>query len=146
MEPWAGGDRPEDRLRFEGFPHCVGCGEEHPHGLHLRFFRDAESIVGWPRLAQDWQGGPGIVHGGIVSLLLDEYSCAASWFLRGQIAVTGSLNVRFEAPCPVDRELFARAWVTAEDHRAYREIAAAVWCDGALVARSTGRFFPAPEG
>ncbi len=123
---------------------CFGCStEKNPRALGLRFRREGESVSGDPVVPSHLSGGPGMVHGGIVSLLLDEYSCAAALFLRGTVVVTGELNVRFEAPCPVERRLHVVARIVDESHPRYRVIEAEVLLDGTRVARSTGKFFPA---
>jgi acyl-coenzyme A thioesterase PaaI-like protein len=56
------------------------------------------------------QGGPGIVHGGLVSAALDE-ACGllATWHRFP--CVTARIFVRFRRPVAINRELVARAWV-----------------------------------
>lgn len=130
------------RLRYPAFGDCVGCAEDHPHGLRLEFYADGDAIVGWPTVPAGWQGATGVVHGGTAAMILDEFSCAVSFFLRGTAAVTGELTVRYLAPCPVDEELSVRAWVGDESHPRYRVIAAEILRDGEVLVRSTGRFFP----
>jgi len=78
-------------------------------------------------------------------MILDEFSCAVSFFLRGTAAVTGELTVRYEGACPIDEELSVRAWVEDEAHPKYRVIAAEIRRGDRLLVRSTGRFFPMSE-
>jgi acyl-coenzyme A thioesterase PaaI-like protein len=127
---------------FEGYSGCIGCSPDHPHGLHLRFFRREDAVRGRVVVPPAWQGADGIAHGGAVTTVLDEYSCAASAFLRGVVVVTGELTVRFEAPCPTGVELQVRAWIDAEERAAYRDIAAEITLGDRVIARSRGRFFP----
>jgi len=62
------------RGKFETYGNCFVCGEKNPGGLQLSFQIDEEKqtlktiFVGKPV----FQGYDGIVHGGIVSTLLDE--------------------------------------------------------------------------
>lgn len=124
---------------------CFGCSQGlNPHSLGLTFRRRGDTIGGAPTLGAHLTGAPGIAHGGIVSLLLDEYSCAAAFFLRGSIVVTGELKVRYSAPCPVERELYVVARIVDESHLRYRIIEAEVRLGEELLARSTGKFFPSP--
>lgn len=123
---------------------CVGCSQTNPVGLGLRFRREGARVVGEHALPRHFQGAPGVAHGGMLALLLDEYSCAAAYFLRGVLVVTGSLDVRFAAPCPVEATLRIEAELEDEAHPRYRTIAARVLYGGRVMAHSTGRFFPAP--
>jgi len=124
---------------------CYGCSSgKNPQALGLRFRREGERIVGETALAGHLSGGPGVAHGGIVALVLDEYSCAAAYFLRDTIVVTGELSVRYEGPCPVERPIRVEAWIVDESHPRFRVIEAAVFPGDRRVARSTGKFFPAP--
>ena len=52
---------------------CFVCGLENPYGLHLRFF-DSEpgEVIAEVTVPEQFQGYPGIVHGGIIAAMLDE--------------------------------------------------------------------------
>ena len=66
--------------------------------------------------AEHHQGGPGIVHGGIVGAALDE-ACGllATWHRFP--TVTARIGVRFRKPVPIRRQLHAAAEVTASRGR-----------------------------
>ena len=53
---------------------CFGCGGGNAHGMKLSFEQDDERqrIVGHFTLGQEYQGGSGFLHGGIIAMLLDE--------------------------------------------------------------------------
>lgn len=55
------------------------------------------------------EGPPGCVHGGVLALILDQCFGAACG-LHGSMAMTGTLNIRYERPSPLYTELtfFAR--------------------------------------
>ncbi len=61
--------RPNSRL-------CFGCGLENPFGLHLIFYetRSGEVAVDFTP-PEHFQGSPGVMHGGIVTSILDEAAC-----------------------------------------------------------------------
>ncbi len=86
-----------------------------------------------------------MLHGGAAAMILDEFSCAVSFFLRDVVAVTGELTVRYAAACPTEQELSVRAWVADESHPRYRVIEAEIRREGILLASSRGRFFPMSE-
>ena len=53
---------------------CFVCGTENPRGMHLKFEFDDENKICFTRftLHQDFNGWPGIAHGGIVASIMDE--------------------------------------------------------------------------
>jgi uncharacterized protein (TIGR00369 family) len=89
---------------------CFGCGRQNPIGLKLSFYEDGEQVwAPWTPL-REHQGYEGIVHGGLISTVLDE---VMSWaiYVRKLWAVTGTMNVRYRKPVRVGDVLTARAWV-----------------------------------
>jgi len=86
--------------RQPGSRHCFLCGTQNPRGLHLSFFEDEQGRVVVPCVVdEDYQGYPGVVHGGVVTALLDE---AIGRTLTGRDiwAMTADLHVRFHQPVP----------------------------------------------
>jgi uncharacterized protein (TIGR00369 family) len=76
---------------------CFGCGPLNEEGLRMTFVpEDGVSFVEFevPTRYQSWKG---LVHGGIVALLLDEAVGWAAWH-AGHPGVTGKLEVRFRQP------------------------------------------------
>lgn len=129
-------------LRFPLDTGCVGCSPTNPVGMHLLFRREGDTITGRYTAPEHFRGGPGAVHGGILALLLDEYSCAAGYFLTGHLYVTGSLELRYERAARIGKELTVRAQITDQSHPRYRVIDARIEHEGEMLVRSTGRFFP----
>lgn len=120
---------------------CFGCSRSNPDGLHLRFFREGDSIAAAYVIPDKFHGAPGIAHGGIVATILDEFCCAAAVHLGGSRVVTGELTVRYEKPCPVEKEIVVSARVLSATHARYLEIEAAIHMDGARLVRGYGKFF-----
>src|SRR5690242_10451743 len=76
---------------------CYVCGKKNPVGLKIDFKINAEtrSILGSFTPSRDHQGYEGIVHGGILSSLLDEAMAKLAYSL-GNPAVTAELTVKFK--------------------------------------------------
>jgi acyl-coenzyme A thioesterase PaaI-like protein len=56
------------------------------------------------------QGGPGLVHGGLVAALLDEVcGLLVTWYRFP--SVTGRMFLHYRRPVPINRPLLARAYV-----------------------------------
>jgi acyl-coenzyme A thioesterase PaaI-like protein len=130
---------------------CFGCSRTNPRGLALRFVERGQTVCCETVVASEYQGAPGVVHGGIQAVLLDETSCAAAFRATGGHVVTGTLMLRYLRPCPVERALRIEARTIADDGRALTvgaEIHDAV--SGELLTRAEGRFHrtlrPGPDG
>ena len=99
---------PGERFR----PHnaaCLGCGDV-PGGLHVEAWAADEGLGVRCRLwaRAEHQGGPGVLHGGIIMTALDECLGFVPP-LVARSAVTARLETDFRSPVPIDREL----WVLA---------------------------------
>jgi len=81
---------------------CFVCGMDNPGGLRLTFHVDREQRILSTRFVppEIYQGWDGIVHGGILSTLLDEAVAKLAYEL-GYEAVTTHLTVRFRKPAKV---------------------------------------------
>jgi acyl-coenzyme A thioesterase PaaI-like protein len=101
---------------------CFVCGVENPAGLHITFFETEPPEEGAPvetraeiTVPQQYQGYPGIVHGGIIASMLDEI--ASRTVFRGdplRFVVTAKMNVRYRKPVPVEIPLKLRGWVISD--------------------------------
>lgn len=120
---------------------CFGCSKSNPDGLQLRFFRDGDEICGSYVVPDRFHGAPGVAHGGIVATILDEFSCAAAVHLAGSRVVTGELKVRYERPCPVEKEIRVSARIVSAAHSRYLEIESAIHRNGERLVSGFGRFF-----
>jgi len=91
---------------------CVGCGGANPSSLRLSFVRDRVSSKVHTYVIPDarMHGSLSTVHGGYVSLLLDETmgKCLSS---QGIKAPTASLTVNFRRPMLVGAPYRIVAWV-----------------------------------
>ncbi|HXW56288.1 MAG TPA: PaaI family thioesterase [Candidatus Cybelea sp.] len=89
---------------------CFGCGGANARGMKLTFEQDdaARCIRGKFRIAEQYAGGPGMVHGGIIATLLDEAMGKVNRF-RGVRAVTAELKIDYVRPVPVGQEIFIEA-------------------------------------
>ena len=104
--PPASGDR------FVLAPHnCFACGTLNTTGLGLRVH--VEPGRSWAEFELDrrFEGWEGVVHGGIVTTILDE---VMAWALVGadNWGVTARISVKFKAPVPLGVPLRADGWTT----------------------------------
>lgn len=86
---------------------CFVCGLENPVGLHLKFYETGpgEVTVDFTP-AEQYQGYPGVLHGGIVASILDE---TAGRSLMGifppRFMFTAKLEVKYRKNVPVGKPL-----------------------------------------
>lgn len=122
---------------------CVVCGSDHPFGLRLDFTLcddgSVEAVVDCEPL---FQGYPGMVHGGIVSMLLDG-AMTNCLFAHGHPGVTGELNVRFGHPVGTEGSVLVRAWIH-ESPPPFFVLKSELVQDERICARATGKFVGHP--
>ena len=124
-------------------PGCWGCGEN-PHGLRLPH-PVAEGATAYEAtfgFDERHQGGPGIVHGGLVGAALDE-ACGllATWHRFP--CVTARIFVRYRAPVPINCELTVRSWV-ARAHGRRIHVDAELRGPDDILAEARGAFVHVP--
>ena len=72
-------------------------GTAHPFAPQIAFHPVAGSVVGATTLGKAFEGGPGLVHGGVLATIFD-HAMGAAMYLDGHAAMTRSLDVRYTAP------------------------------------------------
>ena len=106
-----GREKPTQTVEHESHRRCIVCGAEHPFGLHLDFVScDDGSVEATFECEPLFEGYPGMLHGGITSMLLDG-AMTNCLFAQGHPGVTGELTVRFVRPVVTKRSAVVRAWV-----------------------------------
>jgi uncharacterized protein (TIGR00369 family) len=92
-------------------PMCFGCGAENDASLGMRIDIDGDRVRSTITLDEHYVGAPGLVHGGILTTLLDEVMGAVPLpsTRTASARVTASLDVRFRAPVELGRELLVEA-------------------------------------
>ena len=134
-------------------PACWGCGET-AFGLRLPApeVEGEELYEAYLHFDERHQGGPGIVHGGLVSALLDE-ACGllATWYRFP--TVTARIFVRYRHPVPIETELLVRARLESVSGRRIRVRGELLDGDESLAEARAGflhvpleHFLATPEG
>jgi acyl-coenzyme A thioesterase PaaI-like protein len=98
---------------------CYVCGRDNPVGLHVDFTIDgpSRSISATFIPKPHHQGYEGIVHGGILSAILDEAMGKLAYELVGVPVVTAELTIKFKAPAAPGEQLSITARITEEAGR-----------------------------
>jgi len=90
-----------------GSRYCFVCGRENPHGLKLEFYDQAPGVVvANYTVSPEYQGYPGVVHGGIIATMLDEATGRSVMRTSPSgFTVTSQLSIRYRKPVPVGQPL-----------------------------------------
>lgn len=93
------------------------------------------------------KGPPGMLHGGVAALCLDECMAALGHALDKIHTVTGSLNIKYRKPIPLDgRVVRVESWREGEGRRATKVNGRIVTADGVVAVEATGVFFRSDTG
>ncbi len=129
---------------FERDEFCFACGQQNADGLRLQpEASPGRAIVRWTPAAH-FQGYAGVLHGGIISTILDETMAHAALTVAKH-AATVDLSLQFLKPVRTLRELEVRATVR-EQRRRILIVDAEVVQDGQIRARGEGRFLMLKSG
>lgn len=112
---------------------CFACGRDNPIGLKLDFQEENDTYISTFIPGPEHQGYGGIMHGGLVSTLLDEIM-ARYLYAKGLTAVTAKLEVRFRHPTPIGQELRICGWITGQRGKMYELAGNITLPDGTVTA------------
>ncbi len=119
---------------------CFACGPKNPFGLKLSFREQDDTYLSEFTGQQQHQGYDGIMHGGIVSTLLDEIM-ARYLYAKGMNAVTARLEIRYNKPTPIGVPLLLKGRITKHKGRIYETEGTIELPDGTVTAQGTAKVF-----
>ena len=116
------------------------CGARNARGFRLQFtpFPDGQGVTADFDCDRSFEGYPGVVHGGIVSALLDG-AMTHCLFQSGRAGRTARLTVRFRHPVIVGRRAIVSARLVAVRGRVL-DLTAELAQGGRIAAEAQGRF------
>jgi len=129
--------------------HCFVCGRQNPIGLKLDFFEDADigQVVSHFEVPGEYQGYPGVVHGGVIAAVLDEVSGRAI-MQNGSyedLMATLRLTIRYRRPTPTETPLTAVGWVERRGNVGVRVASEIRLADGTVTAECNAVMAAVPE-
>ena len=113
---------------------CIGCGRNNPFGLKLNFRWDGKTARAEFTPTKFYQGWPDIVHGGIITTMLDEAMGHATLFSGFFAFLTASIQINFKRPALIDESLIITASVTKNNGSSIEVEGKVSLPDGTLVA------------
>ena len=123
-------------MRFDT-SYCFVCGENNPKGLHIKVFYEGKFAKIRYTFPPEYQGWKGIIHGGLISTLLDEIMAYAAG--REAPTVTIHLNVTFRQALHPSEEVEVIGWVKNKGNRKIEtEAVMKRVADGKVIATAEG--------
>ncbi|MQA97138.1 MAG: PaaI family thioesterase [Streptosporangiales bacterium] len=123
-------------------PDCFVCGTDGAALGLVKTIGDGVTVHAEFTVRPEHQGGPGVLHGGLLASAFDETLGALPNFVLGSIAVTGRLETEYVRPVPVGTTVHLRAVCDAVHGRKYYMSAEARLdsLDGPVAGRSRSLF------
>lgn len=121
---------------------CYVCGKENPLGFRVIFSTENGRVRlrHIPELHR--QGYLGVVHGGVISTLLDEAMGWAPTLVLKRMFVTAELTVRYLKPFLVGRTMLVEAWPEKVSRRMALVLGEVRDEAGELYASAKGKYLP----
>ncbi len=124
---------------------CFVCGRDNPIGLHMHVYAEPDGCVYADYIPrEEQQGYPGVMHGGILTAMLDE--------LIGRTAIasdlwcmTAKLEMRFRKPVPIGEPLKLKGEITKKTGRVLEGIGEIRLADGSLAVEAHGIYLRIPN-
>lgn len=126
------------------YQRCFICGKKNHSGLQVDYWQEGDRIVTEYTGDDEHMGYPGVVHGGLISALLDETMGRTALFGRSWV-MTGRLEVRYRAPAPVGEKLRVTAWATRARRDSVEARGEVTRPGGDVVAEARGLFLRVPD-
>ena len=128
--------------------HCFVCGRNNHYGLHLEFYEpSAGEVVVEYTVPEQYQGYPGVVHGGVVAAMLDEVTGRTQ--MGGyppRFMFTARLNVRYHKNVPIGQKLRIVGRAGTSKERTATATGKIFGPDGDLLAEAEALLVNVPEG
>ncbi len=117
---------------------CFVCGIKNPAGLQLNFSLRDNRVFAEFTLPKIRQGYKDIVHGGIITTILDEAMMKAA-LAKGIHAITAELTVRFKNPLRVMEKALVEAEITKTRGKLIEAAASIIGPDSKAIANGNGK-------
>jgi uncharacterized protein (TIGR00369 family) len=120
---------------------CFACSPINAYGLQMKFYTDEESVLSWLSVPNHLCGWNNLVHGGVLSTILDEIMSWTAMYKLKHITVTRNMTVEFIKPVHVGEQLRAQGHIREVERQRNAEMEGAIYNeDGELCAKASGTF------
>jgi uncharacterized protein (TIGR00369 family) len=118
------------------------CGQSHPRGLRIRFFcRGDGEVCAWFQPDATLTGYDDVVHGGVISALLDELIGWTISLRKDLLVCTAEFSVRFKKPVRPGKRYLAQARMVSGRGLCWEAEGTLSDTDGQVCVKGSGRYF-----
>jgi uncharacterized protein (TIGR00369 family) len=136
------------RHRQPNSSHCFVCGLKNAIGLKVRFDDNGVDEVHVKYTVDDqYQGYPGVVHGGVVAAMLDEVAGRVMMIEdHNRFFMTAKMTLRYRRPVPTETELTMVGRLVNGGRRAVQTHAEVRLPDGSVAVEAEVTLVPVIDG
>ena len=88
---------------------CFGCSPANPHGLQMEFYHADDAVLhSWLVVPEHLCGWNDLVHGGVISTILDEIMSWTAIYMLKKFILTKTMTVEFLKPLRMGTRLSVR--------------------------------------
>ena len=122
-------------------PHCFACGFDNEHGLDMVFETNGSKLRSRVEVPSHLRGWSNLVHGGIISTMIDEAMSWTAIHLLKKLILTKSMKVEFKKPVKIGTPIIIYGFIVEEKNERAATMAAEIYDEeGDLCARGEGEF------
>jgi uncharacterized protein (TIGR00369 family) len=122
---------------------CFGCSPCNDHGLKMSFYADRkdERVLSFIKVPSHMEGWNNLVHGGVITTLLDEIMSWTAIYELRRFILTKSISVDFIKPVIIETPLTIEGRVKERLSERSALMTGSIFSEnGELLARSEGTF------
>jgi len=120
---------------------CFACGPANPHGLRMCFESNGMKIRSKLVIRQAFRGWSNLIHGGIISTILDETMSWAVINFTGKFMLTRSMAITLKKPVHVGAAITVTGYIKEQSSERKALVVAEIRDEnGDLCAASEGDF------
>ncbi|MFQ5571458.1 MAG: PaaI family thioesterase [Rhodothermales bacterium] len=127
--------------------HCFVCGRKNPRGLYMAFYDDGrDEVRAEHTIPGDYQGYPGMVHGGVLAAVLDEAVGRVAMIRdHHHFMMSVRLEVKYRRPVPTETPLTVVGRIVRLRGRLGQAVGEIILPDGTVAVEATMTLADVPE-
>ncbi len=120
---------------------CFACGGDNHHGLQMTFETNGERLRSKIEINKRFRGWSNLVHGGVLSTILDETMSWAAIYFCKKLILTMGMRVDFHKPVRVGQKVVAYGFIREQRGKRKVQVGSEIVNEQQeIVASSTGEF------
>ncbi|MFZ1986873.1 MAG: PaaI family thioesterase [Desulfatitalea sp.] len=120
---------------------CFACGSQNPFGLHMRLSTNDKIVMAETTVPGHLCGWGHLIHGGIITTLLDETMSWAAIHLLKRLILTRTMQVEFVLPVAPNTTVRTEGYIDQQIKNTEALVSAVLYDEhNQVCARSSGRF------